>query len=241
MLNTALRWRFFPAVFSPFGAALASAACPGRGAACNAAPQNRDPTSHGPRISSAPRRKCGVLRNIRGTPWALNFKDAPRHTRTHPRILATRIAPELLGKSPSKTEGAGNAGCAARTHSLACEMKKHTSVVTTGKPPSTGIPRAMVLTVSFALSPVTGLVCHRRLRKISSANLTPASGRQDHTTSPSALARLVKRTNRVHRIPLPTSVTIASRPSLRQRDGDRYAGDLGVTGTGKFLPRDLDS
>jgi hypothetical protein len=30
----------------------------------------------------------------------------------------------------------------------------------TGSP---GIPRAMVLTVSFALSPVTGLVCHRRL------------------------------------------------------------------------------
>jgi len=31
----------------------------------------------------------------------------------------------------------------------------------TGSP---GIPRAMVLTVSFALSPVTGLVCHRRRR-----------------------------------------------------------------------------
>jgi hypothetical protein len=44
----------------------------------------------------------------------------------------------------------------------------------------------MVLTVSFVLSPVTGLVCHRRLRKLPSANLTPASGRQDHTTSPSA-------------------------------------------------------
>jgi hypothetical protein len=41
------------------------------------------------------------------------------------------------------------------------ENKNHTSVVTTVTPESPGIPRAMVLTVSFALSPVTGLVCHR--------------------------------------------------------------------------------
>src|SRR4051812_9564265 len=41
--------------------------CPGRGAACNAAPQSRDP-GDGPRISSAPRRKCGALRSIREAP-----------------------------------------------------------------------------------------------------------------------------------------------------------------------------
>jgi hypothetical protein len=63
---------------------------------------------------------------------------------------------------------------------------ERTSIVTTVTPVSPGIPRAMVLTVSFVLSPVTGLSCHRRLRKRTSANLTPASGRQDHTTSPSA-------------------------------------------------------
>src|SRR5436853_6980992 len=58
----------------------------------------------------------------------------------------------------------------------------------------------MVLTVSFGLSPVIGLFCHRRQRK-ASTNLTPASRRQDHTTSPSASAPFVKSTNRVHRIP----------------------------------------
>ena len=47
--------------------------------------------------------------------------------------------------------------------SLACKIKKHTSIVTTVTPGSPGIPRAMVLTVSFVLFPVTGLVCHRRL------------------------------------------------------------------------------
>jgi hypothetical protein len=43
------------------------------------------------------------------------------------------------------------------------KIKKHTSVVTTGSPVSPSIPCAMVLTVSFVLSPVTGLSCHRRL------------------------------------------------------------------------------
>jgi len=59
----------------------------------------------------------------------------------------------------------------------------------------------MVLTVSFELSPVTGLFCHRRPRTnvlsapgradSTSANLTPASGRQDHTTSPYAATSFV--------------------------------------------------
>jgi hypothetical protein len=35
-------------------------------------------------------------------------------------------------------------------------------MVTTVTPETPGIPRAMVLTVSFVLSPVIGLVCHRR-------------------------------------------------------------------------------
>ena len=57
------------------------------------------------------------------------------------------------------------------------------------------------LTVSFALL-VIGLFCHHRPRTnvlsapgradITSANLTPASGRQDHTTSPYAATSLVR-------------------------------------------------
>jgi hypothetical protein len=50
--------------------------------------------------------------------------------------------------------------------------------------------------------------------EISFANLTPASGRQDHTTSPSANRALVRCAAHVHRIPCPTSVTIAKRPSV---------------------------
>jgi hypothetical protein len=49
----------------------------------------------------------------------------------------------------------------------------------------------MVLTVSFVISPVIGLVCHRRFA--SAQNLTPASRRQNHTTSPSAFSTVRQR------------------------------------------------
>jgi len=50
----------------------------------------------------------------------------------------------------------------------------------------------MVLTVSFVLSPVSGLVV-TVASGIPSANLTPASRRQNHTTSPYAPGVFVQR------------------------------------------------
>jgi hypothetical protein len=58
-----------------------------------------------------------------------------------------------------RAQGMPGARC---TRSLACKIKKHTSIVTTVTPDTPGIPRAMVLTVSFVLFPVIGLGCHRR-------------------------------------------------------------------------------
>src|SRR5215218_6160742 len=59
----------------------------------------------------------------------------------------------------------------------------------------------MVLTGYFVISPVIGLCCHRHLANMAGPrpvgptsppqNLTPASRRQDHTTSPSASAPFV--------------------------------------------------
>jgi hypothetical protein len=65
---------------------------------------------------------------------------------------------------------------------------KKQAAVTTGSAGSTGIPCAMVLTVSFGLSPVTMLDCHRQPQDAGNVftTLAPASERQDHTTSPSA-------------------------------------------------------
>src|ERR1700726_3771529 len=58
------------------------------------------------------------------------------------------------------------------------------------------------VTAYSALSWVTGLSCHPHPRKVLlPANLTPASGCQDHTASPSATAALVIRRHRLHRIP----------------------------------------
>src|ERR1700716_3737046 len=98
----------------------------------------------------------------------------------------------------------------------------------------------MVLTAYIELSPVIGLVCHRRQQICgfagpgradqTSADLTPASRRQDRTTSPSAVTSLVDTHFRsltgkpalrfiARKMPprpphpVPTSVTIAKRPS----------------------------
>src|SRR6266581_3475169 len=62
---------------------------------------------------------------------------------------------------PRKQRAQGMPG-AQRTRSIACEIKKHTSIVTTVTPESPGIPRAMVLRLTFVLSSVTMLFCHRR-------------------------------------------------------------------------------
>src|SRR5690348_4939793 len=75
----------------------------------------------------------------------------------------------------------------------------------------------MVLTAAPYSPRGAGLDSPRR-KRIGSACLTPASGRQDHTAWPSASGTLVSRAISVHRIPLPTSVTIAKRPSDRDRD-----------------------
>src|SRR5882724_8990108 len=99
-------------------------------------------------------------------------------------------------------EGVGNAGCPlhprSRVHLVVVERTR----VTTSTPESPDVPARNGFTTYFVLSPVTGLFCHRRLRTdvvpkpgradITSANLTPASGRQDHTTSPYAATSLVR-------------------------------------------------
>src|SRR6185312_2526072 len=65
----------------------------------------------------------------------------------------------------------------------------------------------MVLRLIRALPGVPGFLATVAGRS-SSADLIPASGDQDHTTSPSAPAALVSHGLYVHRIPHPTFVTI---------------------------------
>ena len=87
-----------------------------------------------------------------------------------------------------------------------------------------GLPCAMILTGSFVLPGDRALLSPSPARSASFiAELTPASGRQDHTTSPSATAPFVFRRIRVHRIP-PNVRDDGQRPSYR--GGTREA--LGV-------------
>ena len=96
---------------------------------------------------------------------------------------------------------------------------KHTSVVTTGTPVHPAFPHAMVLTVTSCSPRRSGLFV-TVASGVTSADLTPASRRQDHTTSPSAVSAIRLWCHRVHRIPCPTFVTIAKRPSVLGRDGE---------------------
>jgi hypothetical protein len=59
-----------------------------------------------------------------------------------------------------RAQGMPDARC---TRGRLCSKKAQASA-TRGTPQSSGIPCAMVLTAYSALSPVTGLFCHRRLR-----------------------------------------------------------------------------
>jgi hypothetical protein len=79
----------------------------------------------------------------------------------------------------------------------------------------------------YALSPVTRLCCHRHRRDAKHHRQLDASrgasGPHDFAVR-DIVIRLV--TYRVHRIPLPTFVTIAKRPSYRRRDAREDRSDL---------------
>src|SRR3954454_17662840 len=98
----------------------------------------------------------------------------------------------------------------------------------------------MVLTACFVLSPVTGLFCHRRLRKLSFANFTPASGRQDHTTSPSACAPFVYGAF-ASTAPEPYVRDDRDTPLCVGRDGGSSKVDLPDMLSGIFFAQGLDS
>jgi hypothetical protein len=140
---------------------------------------------------------------------------------THFTVPATRtsgfcrIHPALGQPRAQGMPGAPIAPAASCEKEKTHEQSHHRH---TGNHPA--FPARMVLTVSFVVSPETGLDCLRHRRNFF-ADLIPASGYQDRTTSPSASRALVSCASRVHRIPHPTSVTIAKRPSDRGGTGRR--------------------
>jgi hypothetical protein len=130
---------------------------------------------------------------------------------------------------PPKQEGAGKTGCALHPRSrVHCYWQRRTRAdrFSGGNP---AFP-AQWFTAYSALSLVTGLSCHHRRRDAKHpmqsiiADLTPASGRQDHTASPSATTALVIRRHRVHRIP--PRVRDDREPPLSSGETFRIYADL---------------
>ena len=121
-----------------------------------------------------------------------------------------------LDHRPSRIRGRRECRAFSHTRSLVRKIRKHTSLSHHRFAVHAGIPCTMVLRF-ISRSP-------RRPGSLTpslaadAANLTPASGRQDDATSSYAAQRFVRRITRLtpsasHRIPRPTSVTIAIRPS----------------------------
>ena len=169
--------------------------------------------------------------------YAIPIQYSHNQIQVHVRNPAARCA-RVVHESLARKRAWGMPG-AQCTRSLACENKKHTSVVTTGPPEQPGIParngfngllRALPGDRAF-LSPSSVLL---------GTDLTPASRRQDHTTSPSASQR--SRQQRRLRPPHPAPYVRDDRetPLCVGRDGGGYTCDLGQRRREIFLQMGLD-
>src|ERR1700674_5018321 len=154
------------------------------------------------------------------------------------RDLAARSARVVHESFAPKIKGAGNAGCPLHPRPRV-RVEKSTRVSHHRFTGSPGIPRAMVLTVSFALSPVIGLSCHRHrrncFRQLDAG--VEASGPHDFAVRKRALSSVAPPASTASR---PAFVTIAKRPSVGQ-DGGGYRSDLGKMRTKIFLQMGMDS
>src|SRR5712671_3512449 len=189
-------------------------------------------------------------------------------TAKHTFATSPRHAPEPLKNLPPK-EGVGNAGCPLhprpRVHLVVVERTR----VTTSTPESPDVPARngfngflRALLGDRALlppSPADMFLSKPGWADSNSANLTPASGRQDHTTSPYAATSLVRSLLIAHRPfanppcnpvarktlprpphPIPTFVTIMIRPSSRDGMARTCRDDLPDGESEIFLREGLD-
>jgi hypothetical protein len=127
------------------------------------------------------------------------------------------IAPELSCETTLKIkEGAGNARCFGRTHSLAWRCEEPRKLVTTGAPLSPAFPARWFYDFLRALPGDQALLSPSPAKRL--ADLTPALGRQNHTSSSSADQRRSSASPSASIAPRSTFVT--TRTSLLpERDG----------------------
>jgi hypothetical protein len=123
-------------------------------------------------------------------------------------------------------ENRGRRECRVTTSPMARLQQKKQAAVTTGRAGSTGIPCAMVLRVIRALLGDHCLVAtvtrktREHLRDLSACFGAP----EPHDFAVRSRLRSSTHSRSVHRIPLPTSVTTAKRPSC----GNGMAGTIHI-------------
>ena len=177
------------------------------------------------------------------------LQPVPAPSRIIPGIPGHKFAPSrgangvrgMKGRCP-ENEGTGKAGCPSHPRPV-CIGRKHT-VVTTG---IAGIIRPSLrngFNGLYVISLATGLSCHHHRRDAKHpmqsiiADLTPASGRRDHTTSPSA-PRAARPATPI-RPPHPASTFVTTRTPLVRGGMDIFKSDLGSRRSGIFLGVRLD-
>jgi hypothetical protein len=185
-----------------------------------------------------------------------NDTPSPSRGAALPRFCIDIVPRNQEGTARPSSEGAGNAGCAARTRGPCAKGSKHTAV-TTGTAANRHSPRngfngflralpgdRALLSPSpvrcEASSPVQcGTHCHQLDASVG------ASEPHDFAVRFSA-SRLARRS--VHRIPHPTFVTIAKRPSYRggtaremrlicRKDQLRHVGTTGKSAATRLVGR----
>jgi hypothetical protein len=145
--------------------------------------------------------------------------------------------PRFVGRLPSKNRRAQETPGARCTRSPACKGRKHTGVVTTGSPGHPAFPARWFYGFLRALPGDRACLPPSPHGK-NPHDLTPASGRQDHTTSPSASRAVRQKRIRVHR----TRSNVrddGQRPSSGTGRGS-YADDLARSKSRIFLIKGLD-
>jgi hypothetical protein len=118
--------------------------------------------------------------------------------------------------------------------------KKAHELVTTGSPKQSGIPCTMVLTVSFVLSPVTGLSCHRRQQIITCRLDASVGASGPHDFAVRNECRSSARPCCVHRNPAPDVCDDREPPLLWVQDGADHTPDFGFGKTEIFFTGGLD-
>ena len=142
----------------------------------------------------------GLLRRFRlppslsGRSLSYGGQVAPRNDvkSKYDSAISRRDGPEFCKNCFASPWNRGRGECRVPNAPAASRAKwiKHTSVVTTGPPEQPAFPHAMVYGLLRALPGDQALLSPSPALLL--ADLTPASGRQNHTTSPYASASFVR-------------------------------------------------